>query len=276
MKDKITIYQVLPRLFGNRNRVLKEFGTIAENGCGKFNYFEESVLKRIHNMGFNHIWFTGVIRHATQTDYSSYGIPVQHPEIVKGKAGSPYAITDYYDVDPDLAQDVDKRMSEWENLIKRTHNADMKVIMDFVPNHVAREYKSIGKPLGIHDLGEDDDVTINFSTNNNFYYCDGQLDLSDISVDTNYVENPAKATGNDKFTSKPCVNDWYETIKLNYGIDYCDAGGRSCHFNPIPNTWIKMTDILLFWASKGVDGFRCDMAEMVLTTCMTRWECMTV
>ncbi|BCS86666.1 alpha-amylase [Prevotella herbatica] len=265
MKDKIIIYQVLPRLFGNRNRVLKEFGTIAENGCGKFNYFEESVLKRIHNMGFNHIWFTGVIRHATQTDYSSYGIPVQHPEIVKGKAGSPYAITDYYDVDPDLAQDVDKRMSEWENLIKRTHNAGMKVIMDFVPNHVAREYKSVCKPLGIRDLGEDDDVTIHFSTNNNFYYCDGQLDLSDISVDTNYVENPAKATGNDKFTSKPFVNDWYETIKLNYGINYCDAGGRSCHFNPIPNTWVKMTDILLFWASKGVDGFRCDMAEMVPT-----------
>lgn len=264
MKDKITIYQVLPRLFGNRNRVLKEFGTIAENGCGKFNYFDESVLKRIHNMGFNHIWFTGVIRHATQTDYSSYGIPVQHPEIVKGKAGSPYAITDYYDVDPDLAQDVDKRMSEWENLIKRTHDAGMKVIMDFVPNHVAREYKSICKPLGIRDLGEDDDVTINFSTNNNFYYCGGQsLDLSDICVATNYVENPAKATGNNKFTAKPYVNDWYETIKLNYGIDYCDAGGRKCHFNPIPNTWIKMTDILLFWASKGVDGFRCDMAEMV-------------
>ena len=264
MKDKITIYQVLPRLFGNRNRVLKEFGTIAENGCGKFNYFEESVLKRINNMGFTHIWFTGVIRHATQTDYSSYGIPVQHPEIVKGKAGSPYAITDYYDVDPDLSQDVDKRMSEWENLIARTHDVGMSVIMDFVPNHVAREYKSICKPVEVHDLGQDDDVKMNFSTNNNFYYCcDQALDLSEISVDSKYVENPAKATGNDKFTSKPFITDWYETIKLNYGIDYCDTFGRSNHFNPVPNTWIKMTDILLFWASKGVDGFRCDMAEMV-------------
>lgn len=262
MKDKITIYQVLPRLFGNRNRVLKEFGTIAENGCGKFNYFEESVLKRIHNMGFNHIWFTGVIRHATQTDYSSYGIPTQHPEIVKGMAGSPYAITDYYDVDPDLAQNVDKRMSEWESLIARTHHADMKVIMDFVPNHVAREYKSICKPVGVHDLGEDDDVSMNFSANNNFYYCNEALDLSEISADATYIENPAKATGNDKFTSKPYINDWYETIKLNYGVDYC-CKGRSEHFNPIPNTWIKMTDILLYWASKGVDGFRCDMAEMV-------------
>jgi glycosidase len=264
MKDKITIYQVLPRLFGNRNRVLKEFGTIAENGCGKFDCFSESVLKRIHNMGFTHVWYTGVIRHATQTDYSSHGIPTQHSEVVKGRAGSPYAITDYYDVDPDLAQNVDNRMAEWESLVGRTHDVGMKVIMDFVPNHVAREYKSICKPDGVRDLGEDDNVKMNFSANNNFYYCWGQkLDLSDITGDCKYIENPAKATGNDKFTSKPGVNDWYETIKLNYGIDYCDAGGRSGHFSPIPNTWVKMTDILLFWASKGVDGFRCDMAEMV-------------
>lgn len=263
MKEKITIYQVLPRLFGNRNRILKEFGTIAENGCGKFNYFDESILKRINNMGFTHIWFTGVIRHATQTDYSSFGIPTQHPEIVKGMAGSPYAITDYYDVDPDLAQDVDQRMTEWEHLIERTHHVGMSVIMDFVPNHVAREYKSICRPVGVHDLGEDDNVNMKFSANNNFYYCGDALDISEISADSTYVENPAKATGNDKFTSKPYVNDWYETIKLNYGIDYCDANGRSTHFNPVPNTWVKMTDILLFWASKGIDGFRCDMAEMV-------------
>ena len=263
MKEKITIYQVLPRLFGNRNRILKEFGTITENGCGKFNYFDESILKRINNMGFTHIWFTGVIRHATQTDYSSFGIPTQHPEIVKGMAGSPYAITDYYDVDPDLAQDVDQRMTEWEHLIERTHHVGMSVIMDFVPNHVAREYKSICRPVGVHDLGEDDNVNMKFSANNNFYYCGDALDLSEISADSTYVENPAKATGNDKFTSKPYVNDWYETIKLNYGIDYCDANGRSTHFNPVPNTWVKMTDILLFWASKGIDGFRCDMAEMV-------------
>lgn len=263
MKEKITIYQVLPRLFGNRNRILKEFGTITENGCGKFNYFDESILKRINNMGFTHIWFTGVIRHATQTDYSSFGIPTQHPEIVKGMAGSPYAITDYYDVDPDLAQDVDQRMTEWEHLIERTHHVGMSVIMDFVPNHVAREYKSICRPVGVHDLGEDDNVNMKFSANNNFYYCGDALDISEISADSTYVENPAKATGNDKFTSKPYVNDWYETIKLNYGIDYCDANGRSKHFNPVPNTWVKMTDILLFWASKGIDGFRCDMAEMV-------------
>ena len=263
MKEKITIYQVLPRLFGNRNRILKEFGTITENGCGKFNYFDESILKRINNMGFTHIWFTGVIRHATQTDYSSFGIPTQHPEIVKGMAGSPYAITDYYDVDPDLAQDVDQRMTEWEHLIERTHHVGMSVIMDFVPNHVAREYKSICRPVGVHDLGEDDNVNMKFSANNNFYYCGDALDLSEISADSTYVENPAKATGNDKFTSKPYVNDWYETIKLNYGIDYCNANGRSKHFNPVPNTWVKMTDILLFWASKGIDGFRCDMAEMV-------------
>ena len=280
MKEKVLIYQVLPRLFGNNNTNRKENGTIEENGCGKLNHFNDTILARIHDMGFTHIWYTGVIRHATQTNYSSYGIPTQHAEVVKGKAGSPYAITDYYDIDPDLAENVSMRMTEWERLIERTHKAGMKVIMDFVPNHVAREYHSICKPVGVRDLGEDDDKNMHFSTKNNFYYAWGDLDLNDVrqskpefkayaekdaAIYEPYVESPAKATGNDRFDNRPGCNDWYETVKLNYGIDYCDAGGRSYHYEPVPSTWGKMTDILLYWASKGVDGFRCDMAEMVPT-----------
>ena len=234
------------------------------------NDFDEKTLNHIKEMGVTHVWYTGIIRHASQTDYSSYGIPTQHVEVVKGKAGSPYAITDYYDIDPDLAVDVDKRMEEFEALIQRTHKAGLKVIMDFVPNHVAREYHSVCKPKGVKDLGELDDTTKHFDPQNNFYYLWGQpLDISSIhhaaSGEKNgrYQEKPAKATGNDQFSNHPNQNDWYETVKLNYGIDYCDAGGRSEHFYPIPDTWLKMTDILLFWARKGIDGFRCDMAEMV-------------
>ncbi|MFA6727583.1 MAG: alpha-amylase family glycosyl hydrolase [Prevotella sp.] len=269
--SKIVLYQVFPRLFDNHNTTRKVSGTLRENGCGKFSSFSDEVLERIHRMGFTHIWYMGVIRHATTTDYSAYGIPNQHPEIVKGKAGSPYAIVDYYDVDPDLADNPDKRMEEWKALIKRTHRVGMKVIMDFVPNHVAREYHSICKPVGVRDLGEDDDTSKNFSQHNNFYYCWGQpLDLSQVlstypvdSSATPYIEIPAKATGNNCFTACPSEKDWYETIKLNYGIDYCNPAGRSTHFNPIPDTWEKMTRILLFWANTGIDGFRCDMAEMV-------------
>ena len=267
---KIIVYQIFTRLFSNRNTARIENGSLTENGCGKMNDFTPTVLKNIRAMGVSHIWFTGVIRHATQTDYSAYGIPTQHPEVVKGRAGSPYAIADYYDIDPDLAEDVPNRMKEFEALVERVHQAGMKVIIDFVPNHVAREYKSICKPEGVKDLGEEDDTSMHFSTKNNFYYCWGQsLDLSSISHSTlhtphsTYSENPARATGNDQFSNQPSANDWYETVKLNYGIDYCDAGGRSEHFSPIPNTWGKMTDILLFWAGKGIDGFRCDMAEMV-------------
>ena len=258
------IYQIFTRLFGNRNTTRKEWGTIAENGCGKMADIDARVLRRIHDMGVTHVWFTGVVRHATQTDYTANGIPAQHAEIVKGRAGSPYAITDYYDVDPDLAVCVPNRMEEWEALIARTHAAGMKVIMDFVPNHVAREYHSICRPAGVRDLGEGDDTGMNFSVHNNFYYCWGQpLDLSRVTPHQTYQECPARATGNDHFDQRPGPNDWYETVKLNYGIDYCDAGGRSEHFDPVPDTWVQMRDILLFWASKGVDGFRCDMAEMV-------------
>ena len=262
---KILIYQVFTRLFGNRNPSRVENGTIAENGCGKMNHFTANELKRISSMGFSHIWYTGIIRHATQTDYSAYGIPRNHPAIVKGKAGSPYAITDYYDVDPDLALNVDKRMDEFEELIKRSHQAGLKVIIDFVPNHVARQYMSLHKPRRVKDLGEGDCVTDGFNPQNNFYYCPGQpfvpyFDLYHGEKDP-YQEYPAKATGNDHFDNAPGMNDWYETVKLNYGVDY--YAGRVGHFDPIPNTWLKMTDILLFWAKKGIDGFRCDMAEMV-------------
>jgi len=259
MNDKILIYQVLTRLYGNRNANRKENGTIEENGTGKFKDFNAKTLKHIREMGFSHIWFTGVIRHATQTDYTKYGIPAQHPAVVKGRAGSPYAICDYYDVDPDLAVKVDKRMEEFEAMIARTHKAGLKVIMDFVPNHVARQYKSVVKPRGVKDLGANDNSNEGFNPQNNFYYCPGCKFEPQFDVQ-GYEEYPAKSTGNDHFDPHPGMNDWYETVKLNYGVDYYTHYG---HFDPIPDTWNKMTDILLFWAKKGIDGFRCDMAEMV-------------
>ena len=269
MNDKIIIYQVFTRLFGNHSTTRKENGTLAENGCGKMSFFDATTLRRIKRLGITHVWYTGIIRHASKTDYSAYGIPRQHPAVVKGNAGSPYAITDYYDVDPDLADNVDDRMAEFEQLVERTHKAGLKAIIDFVPNHVARQYKSVKKPEGVKDLGEDDDTGMGFSPRNNFYYCvntpfEPYFDLNDKDG-TAYSECPAKATGNDHFDNHPGINDWYETVKLNYGVDYCDAGGRSYHFDPIPDTWRKMVDIILFWAGKGVDGFRCDMAEMVPT-----------
>ena len=272
MNEKIVIYQILTRLYGNRNTTRKENGTIEENGCGKMNDLTTAVLKRIRGYGMTHVWYTGIIRHATQTDYSSYGIPRQHPAVVKGRAGSPYAITDYYDVDPDLAVNVEKRMQEFQQLIDRTHKAGLKVVIDFVPNHVARQYKSICKPSNVkQDLGEGDDQQQGFSMQNNFYYCPGQqfspyFDLYHGEMEP-YEEMPAKATGNDCFHNAPGQNDWYETVKLNYGVDYY-AGVTPSSFHltpntPTPNTWSKMLEILLFWASKGVDAFRCDMAEMV-------------
>ena len=263
---KIIIYQVFTRLFGHRSNTPVVNGTIEENGCGKLNDFTPSALKKIRELGVTHIWYTGVIRHATMTDYSRYGIPRQHPAVVKGRAGSPYAITDYYDIDPDLAVDVERRMEEFEQLVTRTHRAGLKMIIDFVPNHVARQYKSICKPAGVRDLGEDDNPNEGFNpVRNNFYYCPGQAFMPYFDLyhgeKEPYQEMPARATGNDCFHNAPGMNDWYETVKLNYGVDYY-AGGVG-YFSPIPNTWQKMLDILLFWAGKGVDAFRCDMAEMV-------------
>ncbi|MDN3587840.1 alpha-amylase family glycosyl hydrolase [Pedobacter aquatilis] len=271
MSDKqIVIYQLLPRLFGNKNTANIPYGTIEQNGSGKFNDITDKALDGIKELHANYVWYTGAIAHATLTDYSKYGIKVDDADVVKGRAGSPYAIRDYYDVNPDLAVDVKNRMKEFEALVKRTHAKDLKLIIDFVPNHVARSYHSYAKPKNVIDFGAKDDVTKGFSTENDFYYVPGQhfivptngqtTPLSALQ-DGKFDENPAKATGNDAFTASPKYDDWYETIKLNYGVDY--QNNRQEHFNPLPPVWNKMRDILIFWTKKGVDGFRCDMAEMV-------------
>lgn len=263
--NKLIIYQVFTRLFGNNHNHCIYNGSLEENGCGKMADFTGKALDEIKKLGATHIWYTGIIEHATQTDYRRYNIRPDHPAIVKGKAGSPYAIKDYYDVDPDLAKDVPGRMKEFENLVQRTHRSGLKVIIDFVPNHVARQYHSDMQPDGTTELGANDDPKYAFSPYNNFYYIPqselhGQFDMKGSAAEP-YHEYPAKATGNNRFDAYPNITDWYETVKLNYGVDYQNGG--TCHFDPIPDTWGKMLDILLFWAGKNIDGFRCDMAEMV-------------
>lgn len=273
MSNKIAIYQLFPRLFGNENTNFTPLGSKAQNGCGTFSAINNNALQSISQLGITHIWYTGIPEHATTTDYSSYDISPDNPSVVKGRAGSPYAIKDYYDVSPDLADDPKNRINEFKALVERTHNQGLKVIIDFVPNHVARNYYSDNLPNGHIQLGKFDDPSQHFLPENNFYYIPGSRFVvpeeavakcrgyKDINKTRPYYEFPAKASGNDNFTPSPSVNDWYETVKLNYGINYGFHNEK--HFNPIPNTWNRMLDILEFWCKMGVDGFRCDMAEMV-------------
>jgi len=269
---KLVIYQLMTRLFGNKVALNKPYGTITENGCGKFNDITDKALDEIKRLGVSHVWYTGVIEHATMTDYTAQGIAADDADVVKGRAGSPYAIKDYYDVDPDLAVVVNNRMAEYETLIRRTHDHGLKVLMDFIPNHVARSYKSDARPATVADLGAQDDKTKAFAPNNNFYYLPGKSfvvpagynplgPLKGPREDGKYAETPARVTGNDVFSEAPKITDWFETIKLNYGVDYQHE--RKTSFAPVPDTWRKMRDILVYWAGKNVDGFRCDMAEMV-------------
>jgi glycosidase len=269
---KLVIYQMFTRLFGNITTTNKMYGTIEENGVGKFKDITPKALDELKKMGITHVWYTGVIEHATMTDYTKYNIPLDDADVIKGRAGSPYAIKDYYDINPDLASNVPERMKEFEQLVQRTHAAGLKVIIDFVPNHVARSYRSDARPPGVKDLGENDDTSRSFVASNNFYYLPGTSfvvpqdykplgDLPHPTKDGKFNETPAKVTGNDQFTHAPGINEWFETVKLNYGVDI--QNNRTPHFEPVPNTWEQMREILQFWAGKGVDGFRCDMAEMV-------------
>lgn len=291
---KKVIYQVFTRLFGNTNATNKPWGTIEENGVGKFNDFTDKALKEIKNLGVTHIWYTGVPHHAVITDYTQYGISNDDPDVVKGRAGSPYAVKDYYNVNPDLAENPAKRLEEFEALISRSHQAGLKVIIDIVPNHVARNYHSISKPQGVKDFGADDDKTVVYAVNNNFYYnpgeafkvpeqTNGYLPLGGAEnalSDGKFDENPSKWTGNGSRLAQPDPNDWYETVKINYGVrpegDYDFATlpknysqkDDQAHYQfwkdkTVPDSWQKFKAIALYWLEKGVDGFRYDMAEMV-------------
>ena len=233
------------------------------NGSGKLNGITDQSISYIKGLGCNYIWLTGVLEHSHNVDYTAFGIPRHNPHVIKGRAGSPYAITDYYDIDPDLAENIDRRLEEFDACVDRIHRGGMKVVIDFVPNHVAREYHSDAAPAGIDDFGAGDNTDMFFSPQNNFYYITRQAFAPHVDMgrgEGEYREFPAKATGNDCYSAFPGVNDWYDTVKLNYGVD--PANG-SKHFDPIPPTWFKMLHILRYWAARGVDAFRCDMVHMV-------------
>lgn len=270
--DKFVVYQMMTRLFGNKKNANKHYGSIEDNGVGKLADITPKALKELKKLGATHIWYTGIIEHATMTDYSSIGIPLDDSDVVKGRAGSPYAIKDYYDVNPDLATDPKNRLKEFSALVERTHKEGLKVLIDFVPNHVSRGYSSDAAPANTASLGASDDQSVAFKPSNNYYYIPDQTfkvpegydplpGQSHPTKDGFFLESPAKATGNDVFSASPSINDWFETIKLNYGVDYLNS--RTAHFDPVPDTWSKMLDILTYWTRLGVDGFRCDMAEMV-------------
>ncbi|WP_431110273.1 alpha-amylase family glycosyl hydrolase [Winogradskyella poriferorum] len=294
IKKKEVVYQVFTRLFGNTNTNNKPWGTIEENGVGKFNDFTDKALAEIKDLGVTHIWYTGVPHHDVITDYTKYGISNDDPDVVKGRAGSPYAVKDYYNVNPDLAENVENRLQEFEALIERSHKAGLKVIIDIVPNHVARNYQSLTNPEGTTDFGSEDDKTVTYAVNNNFYYNPGETfevpnwengykplgGENHSEADGKFEEVPAKWTGNGSRASKPNMNDWYETVKVNYGInpegqkdfdelpEGFDNEDYKAHYNfwkdkTVPSSWVKFKDIALYWTAKGVDGFRFDMAEMV-------------
>ena len=307
LPHKAVVYQVFTRLYGNTKTVNKPWGTIAENGVGKFSDFTELALKDIKSLGVTHIWYTGVPHHAVINDYTSIGIAIDDPDVVKGRAGSPYAVKDYYNVNPDLADNPANRLTEFESLIARTHQQDMKVIIDIVPNHVARSYQSLSNPFNgpndhDADFGAKDDTQVEYSKHNNFYYViDNKNVAHDFAVpkaingykplggeahplaDDKFNESPAKWTGNGSRLAQPDANDWYETVKINYGvkpdgsydfptlpIEYAQKSAaehlafwQSQPEGSIPDSWVKFNEITQYWLAKGVDGFRYDMAEMV-------------
>ncbi len=289
---KPRIYQLLPRLFGNENETRKVNGTLIENGSGKFSDLSASVLSGLQADGYSHVWLTGVIQQATSTDYSEAGQAADDPDLLKGIAGSPYAIRDYFDVSPDYADNPAERLEEFKALTERMKAAGLKVLIDFVPNHVARSYGSDIRPelaFGVKDRKD-----VYFDPDNNFFYLtpeitDGEAPLRLPTVDrkTGQIINETarlvgnadgffppervhgRVTGNNVASWYPSNGDWYETVKINYGFDFLNRDRPPEYPSAItprkriPDTWKKMDSIIEYWQGLGVDGFRVDMAHMV-------------
>jgi glycosidase len=292
--EKVVVYQLLPRLFGNTATINKSWGTIEENGVGKFNDIDDKALEALNDFGVTHIWYTGVLHHAVIRDYSAYGISKDDPDVVKGRAGSPFAVKDYYNVHPDLAVNPENRLEEFESLIRRTHRHGLKVIIDIIPNHVARNYESVSAPEGVKDFGAEDDESMVYQRNNNFYYLPGRpfivpewpkgyLPLGGERhplANGVFDEDPAKWSGNGSRSQQPDFDDWYETVKVNFGVrpdgthdfeslpEGFEDESVEMHYafwkeKEVPDSWKKFKEIALYWIEKGVDGFRYDMAQMV-------------
>lgn len=293
-QGKVVLYQMFTRLFGNTNQTNQPWGTIEQNGVGKFNDITDTALQGIKQLGVTHIWYTGVLHHAVINEYPELGLVSDDPDVVKGRAGSPYAIKDYYSVNPDLAEQPVNRLQEFQSLVKRTHQQGLKVIIDIVPNHVARNYQSLAKPEGIEDFGASDNKQVEYARDNNFYYVPGKNFKVPESnngyqplggeahplADNYFNEQPAKWTGNGSRSAQPKLDDWYETVKINYGVrpdgsyDFpqlptgFDKKDYQQHFafwqrQSIPDSWKKFRQIVEYWLDMGIDGFRFDVAELV-------------
>ncbi len=292
--ERVVVYQIMTRLFGNTETTNRPWGTLEDNGVGRFADITDAALEGIAELGTTHIWLTGVIQHAVIRDYTDDDIPLDDPDVVKGRAGSPFAITDYYNAHPDLAEDPARRLEAFRELVDRIHGHDMAVLIDLVPNHVARAYHGSSRPEGVARFGENDDDSVAWARDNHFYYIPGECfrlpewpeDYQPLDgeahplADGEFEECPARWTGNDVARAQPELDDWFETVKLNYGVtpdgehafdhlpdDYAGKG-PSAHQafwegRDVPDTWVRMRDIVRFWLDQGVDGFRIDMAQMV-------------
>jgi glycosidase len=283
------IYQLFVRLFGNVNETRQPNGALAVNGVGKFHDINDAALASLQKLGFSHVWLTGILRQATGTDYSDIGQPFDDPDLLKGIAGSSYAIRDYFDVSPDYAVDPKERLAEFKALLDRLHKHRLQALIDFVPNHVARCYRSEIKPE--INFGTNDDRSVFFDPRNNFFYLQPDADgpplrlptckdgvpisptckLAGMKCDGFFTGETdfGRVTGNNVVSWKPGLGDWYETVKLNYGFDFTDPAKQRREYpnartpdKALPDTWTKMDQVIAYWQAMGVDGFRCDMSHM--------------
>ncbi|MBI5244370.1 MAG: hypothetical protein HY922_11940 [Elusimicrobia bacterium] len=152
--------------------------------------------------------------------------------------GSPYSIRDHEALNPDLGAE-----EEFRAFVARAHSAGLRVIIDFVPNHTSMDSKL---------LLEHPDCFVNIPANQSNPHSPpyGYFD--------HYDSNSGRwlwiAHGG--YESFGQVSPWIDTAQIDYS-------------NPAMRR--EMSRIVKSWVLRfGVDGFRVDMAYLVLNSNFSR------
>lgn len=188
-----------------------------------------SYWKDLKEMGYDVIWLMGVWQRSPQSTKVARSIPSLQKEYTaihgnwkdKDVSGSPYAIQDY-NVDPEIGSD-----KELKKLHSTLQKIGLRLVLDFVPNHVALDHAWTKE-------------------NPNHFF---QLNPDQIPPDSAHNFIQQKNTTWLAHGKDPYFDAWTDTLQINY-------------FNP--ETRKAMIQILLQIASF-CDGVRCDMAMLIIS-----------
>lgn len=143
-----------------------------------------------------------------------------------------YDVADYCDIDP-----IYGSLDDFKELIKRVHQRDIKVMIDFVPNHTSEQH-----PWFVESQSSRDNSKSNFYT------------WRDARADGSPPNNWLSIFGGSAW-------QWHEGRQQYYLHTFLKEQPDLNWDNPAVRA--EMQKVLRFWLDLGVDGFRADAVRWI-------------